>query len=218
MNKNEYLENLIIQFVTSRGIKNIDFESKDFMDEFANWIYEMEQKGLDYLSFIKSISSYSDINDKQTAEIGKGKLDSIGLNTSMTLITPYLSDTQSQSQSIIQADFRVVDSTPTILRGNNNAYIGDCGLARFMTQNPYSRKNIVNWEKLHNFGKGNITVGVYGDINDKDADSKIKIIKSLKEKLVADLYVEEYITSGNSYFYAISSDRKVLRKKKYMYR
>lgn len=210
MKKNEYIINLMTQFAMAKGIKNPDINSKLFVDEFANWILEMKQKGLDYLSFIDSFDSHPVIVDGGTAEIGKGKNDSVALDTDITLITPYLSDMRNESQSIIQGEFKVVESTPIILR-DSKEYDGS-ELSRFITQNPYSPQSLSNWENLHNSGLSNITVGVYGDIHDKDLESKIKVIKSLKEKLLDDSYVEDYSTYKDSYFYAISSDRKILRR------
>ena len=107
-------------------------------------------------------------------------------------------------------EFKVVESTPIILK-DSKEYDGS-ELSRFITQNPYSPQSLSNWENLHNSGSSNITVGVYGDIHDKDLESKIKVIKSLKEKLLDDSYVEDYSTYKDSYFYAISSDRKILRR------
>lgn len=212
MKKNEYIVNLMTQFALSKGIKHADMDSKLFLDEFSNWLLEMKKKGVDYLSFIDCLDTHPTVFDSSTAEIGKGEYDSVALgNTNITLITPYLGTSIDNSQSIIGADFKVIGSSPILVK-EGIKYDGDM-LSRFMTQNPDCSNKVLGWENLHNSGLSNITVGVFGDIHDKDVDRKIKIIKSLKDKMSDDSFVEDYVTDKDSYYYAISSNRKTLRRR-----
>ena len=85
---------------------------------------------------------------------------------------------------------------------------------RFITQNPYFNSELLGWQKLHNNGTSIITVGVYGSKYDSDKRQKIKLIENLKKKLNNEEYNEEYDTTKNNYYYAISTNRKSLTKVK----
>lgn len=81
-------------------------------------------------------------------------------------------------------------------------------IRRFLTHNPYDQVCIRNWEQLHNAGE-NITVGVFGSIYDKDIEQKIRQLKALRDKMTDGYFKEDYVTSEDSYCYAVSSARKV---------
>ena len=63
---------------------------------------------------------------------------------------------------------------------------------------------------MHNIEKFNIAIGVYGNINDKNVDDKIKMLKMLKEKIKdCQLYSD---TLGEQYFGIIVAKNKRLVK------
>jgi len=76
-----------------------------------------------------------------------------------------------------------------------------------MTHNPYEGVQIMDWSELHNSGC-NITVGVYGSVNDRDIDEKIKRISSLTDHIYNE-YCEDFVTDRGMYFYALSSSKNV---------
>ena len=79
-----------------------------------------------------------------------------------------------------------------------------------MTQNPYTPVEIRNWENLHNSRNHNIIVGVYGSIYDKDIETKIRQLESLKQRWT-DSFKEEQYVIDDTYCYAIASERMVKR-------
>ena len=99
-----------------------------------------------------------------------------------------------------------------MLFGNNRngKPIATSSALTFMTQNPYTPVEIRNWENLHNSGNHNIIVGVYGSIYDKDIETKIRQLESLKQRLT-DSFKEEQYVIDDTYCYAIASERMVKR-------
>lgn len=210
--KEKYLEMLVNQFAQAKGIKNIDVNSKGFIEEFSMWIRENQTVGNTYLSFIDSFGVHPTISSYDTVEVGKGQHDSIAKDNGILLLTPF-TDGIDEQQIALPSQFAVYDGVPFSLdyaKGNNNLTdLTDTGIRRFMTQNPYTPASIKRWEQLHNCGGSNITVGIFGDIHDKDYAQKIAMMKDLRSRIEDDSIVEDYATDRDSYFYALSSTRKV---------
>ena len=80
-----------------------------------------------------------------------------------------------------------------------------------MTQNPYIRQNIINWERLHNSGNSRIILGMYGNTFDKDRVDKLNELRRFKNKLIEGTYKEEQAIYGDTYCYVIASDENVKR-------
>lgn len=200
----EYLRNLINQYKRATGINNVDVNSEEFINEFSEWIKIRKKMGDKYSSFIE----YMGVNliDNSSAEVGKGELDSIVLDTNASMITPYSDKIKKSSDELIDAEFRVYSSVPMIVKGSKIKLLNAENIKRFITQNPYEKSCIINWEQLHNHGE-NITVGMYGNIYDKDISKKIGQLELLKSNLIGDAFKEEYATEGDIYYYVISSDR-----------
>ena len=150
--------------------------------------------------------------DSSTFEIGKGLFDSIIMPFDTTIITPHSYMLNVEPSRVITSNFMVCDGSPIIFKAKgmqmieSNPIKGNA-VQTFMTQNPYSDMNIRNWEQLHNSSKNDIIVGVYGSIYDKDMDSKLRQISTLKSKLNGN-YVEENVTINDAYCYALASKRK----------
>lgn len=206
----EYLKNLIKQYQSANGVRNIDVNSQEFKNEFIEWIKDNKTIGKKYFSFLEYMEAHPTIGET-SAEIGKCKYDSIALDSDITIISPYF-DKGETANHVIPATFGILDGMPTVAKyENDKAHVEAVDTSyfrRFITQNPYSQDNIKNWEYLHNKGE-NITVGVFGRIYDKDIDQKIKQIMLLKSKLTDDFYKEDHIEIDDMYCYAISSTRKV---------
>lgn len=216
----KYLKRLIGQFKNATGTNNIDINSEEFIQEFRIWINERKSMEHRYSSFIEYMGVPSVISEC-SVEIGKGKFDSIALETTIPMITPYYEGITAIDNRIITADFIVYSGTPTILRHYKNRkqfeVVDTRYFKRFITQNPYEQSCISNWEQLHNRGH-NITVGIFGSVYDKDIELKLKQIKTLSDKLNDNSYVEEYTTDADLYYYAISSTKKVKIKEKILTR
>lgn len=152
--------------------------------------------------------------DPTTAEIGKGKFDTLVKDFDTTIITPYSKDIIVPDASrVITSDFRVYEGTPILMRQTEKGTtqidpITSTSVLTFMTQNPYSQSQIANWEQLHNRRENDIIVGIYGSVYDKDTESKIRQIEDLRDKL-DDSYKEEYAVVNDTYCYAVASTRKV---------
>lgn len=211
----KYLKNLVEQFKQATGTKNVDTNSQAFISEFSEWVKSRKLIGQDYTSFIEYMDVHPSVISEESVEIGKGKHDTIALDTGIHMITPYSEGIQRTDAEIITADFAVYKGTPVMIKHNKgeNQYeiIDTQYVRRFLTHNPYEQSCIRDWEQLHNKGE-NITVGIFGSVYDKDIESKIEQIKSLRDRMTNGDFKEDYITSGDSYCYAVSSARKVLVK------
>jgi len=210
----KYLDYLYNQFGNSMGfdILNTNVDADEFMSAFVCWIKKNQLIGEEYKSFV----DYMDVtpsHEYNIAEVGKGKYDSIALNLNLPIITEFSAGMASESYSpIINKEFFVVSGKPALLPLFDDSVdaFTVSSIERFVTHNPYNECFIADWQELHNSGS-HITVGVFGDIHDKDKESKIKMLKELRTKMNLVGLKDEYATDGDMYFYAIASNRKVKR-------
>jgi len=211
----KYFKKLVEQFMSATGTKNVDVNSQQFIQEFSEWVKSRKIIGREYTSFIDYMGVHPTLFSEETVEIGKGKHDTIALETGIHMITPYSEGIERTTAGLITADFSVYDGIPVMVThdkgGNQFKEVDTQYVRRFLTHNPYEQSCIRDWEQLHNKGE-NITVGIFGSIYDKDIESKIEQIKSLRDRMTNGDFKEDYITSGDSYCYAVSSARKVLVK------
>ena len=87
---NIYLRNLVEQFKQATGNKDFDFnfECLEENSEFVEWVLKNNEIAEYYRKFLE----YMDVNPEigsTTAEVGKGFLDSIAIDSPMSIITPY---------------------------------------------------------------------------------------------------------------------------------
>ena len=174
MEKNDmYIKFLISQFKSATGTKNIDVKSETFISDFRNWIKSRQDISQNYLSMLDYMGLQK-IIEPTTAEVEKGKLDTIVKPFDTTIITPYSEGLIVPDKSrIITSEFIVHNGMPVLYKVNGMNIteakpISSDSTLTFMTQNPYMEANIKNWEQLHNSGESDIIVGVYGSIYDKD--------------------------------------------------
>ncbi len=205
--KNNYSE-LFNQFIAARGIENSDVYSDTLMRDFFDWIKERKTIGNKYLSHISDFGLFRD--SSCFAEVNKGVDDSVTLPCHTKLVSPYI------DKSIIDNPERIVDgkfyidkkhvlsivSTKDIkLRVISNGEI-----MTYMTQNPYNSDMLDGWDVLHNSGRNDIIVGVYGNTYDCDRQEKIENLLLFKKKLN---HVREFdYTFCDEYFYAIGSSSR----------
>ena len=206
----KYLSLLIEQFKQATGTKNVDINSQSFMSEFSEWIKSRQNISNNYLDLLEYME-LSQISDPDTAEVGKGQYDSIVNPFNTTIITPHSKGLETLGNRVINSDFVVMGDTPVLFGPNQSGNpVSTSSSLTFMTQNPYTPVEIRNWEQLHNSRNHNIIVGVYGSIHDKDIETKIRQLESLKQRLT-DSFKEEQYVIDDTYCYAIASERMVKR-------
>ena len=205
----KYLSLLIDQFKQATGTKSVDVNSQSFISEFSEWIKSRQDISRNYLALLEYMD-LSKFADYDTAEIGKGRYDTIVKPFNTTIITPHIAGLETLgNERVINSEFVVMGDTPVLFGSNKNGKPIDTSSAlTFMTQNPYTPVEIRNWEDLHNSGNYDIIVGVYGSINDKDVETKIRQLESLKSRLTDSFKEEETVING-TYCYAIASERMV---------
>lgn len=206
----EYYNNLFKQFKSAVEIEeNID--SSLVIEMFSKWLDQNKINGKIYTMILEQIGiPYKAPN---VLEIGKGDKDSVVLgNEKTTLVTPFVSNLQSPKNRIINAEFCILNKSLVLIedRGNDVFYTpitSNSGIKRIMTQNPYSYRSIVNWKDIQEIG---ITVGVYGNLYDRDMNKKINRLKKLKSFLDENSeFIEKYIELYDGYYYLISTDNKI---------
>lgn len=212
-----YFNYLYDQFRRARGYENIDLNSMSFLNDFSSWLKEMQKHGETYIQFLNSIGL--DIDHYDVAEIGKGKCDSIVQDLTTTIITPYPEGIDRHGFDycrLITARFKVYNGKPALLmKGLSKEQeldtLSPSMFRIFMTQNPYSNKQIAYWDELHNLSDKDIIVGVFGNVHDKDKEYKLEQIREFRDKLY-DSYNEDYTTEKDMYSYIISSDKSKKKK------
>ena len=213
----EYINNLLEQFKKSRGISTNNTKSNTFLSEFYDWINNQKELGKIYLSFLKSFDVHSEMDEESSIELSKGDFDSLAIHSDIRMITPYAKLMHDK----VLGEELIYDCMPKLLcrRSDNQIFTLDMSNGgRILTQNPYASENLEDLETLnyiHNMGIANIVFGVYGNLHDHDTESKIELLRRFRRQLNGE-FVSDYATVGDSYYYAVLSDRKtkVLTKTK----
>ena len=213
-NKKRYLNLLALQYSMALGIKAMDTKSKSFEKDMINWIYERQAIGKKYVDFLNYLGL--DVTTRETAEIGKGKFDTIVKDYDTTIITPY-EYMDNNSDRLFKYEFFPTKDIPGLIKTSIEGRIDEIVsapdyLKKFVTQNPYERTDLMGFEELHNGNNFDIIVGMYGHIHDNDKEMKLKQLKELRDKLTSDDYAVDYEVDRDSYLATIYSDRKQLEK------
>lgn len=149
----------------------------------------------DYLSYL-NVSLYDG------TEVGKGKYDSIS-SKDMKIVSSYGITLGVLPSKLIITDRNVLIATPrTISLAETNLFI---------THNPYSYQDVSAWHKIHNSGMYDISIGMYGNIYDRDKKSKIELLSKLADKMDTDTELTQD-TLGDKYFCSLNSRRYIKRK------
>ena len=208
------LYKLLEQYKKINGLEKLtaeEIKSEKFRKDFLLWLYKRQQYGYRYIDFLYEMNNK--ILNRTTAEIGKSEFDSIVIPFDTTIISPSEFYELEDRERIIQSKFIVIDEKPILYFDKSDSprmlVLPERKIDTFMTQNPYYPYSISNWEGLHNSGKFNIAVGVYGNIHDKNIKDNLNILKQLREKIIGDDYKFDYKTSGDIYYAAIASTRKI---------
>lgn len=178
---------------------NIEFDIKKLNStEFINWIIKNKKLSKKYKIYLTNIGY---ISSKYKVEIGKGKYDSIS-DDDIKIISPYAETLGKQNSRLI-----IANGEPIIKR-QNKLIIPNQEL--LLTHNPYDDE-LSGWKDIHNNGIYDISVGVYGNIYDKNYKKKLYMIKELSRTMNDD-FIIDYETDNDEYYCSIHSKRKVLSK------
>ena len=207
--KEEYYQKIASQYKKATGIKKIDLKSKAFLEELEEWLTERKK----ILNEYKIILHYMGLgfDFPITAEIGKGCYDTVFSKDEQTaIITPYTHGINNiKGNKIIKGKIKIANYP------KNKEYIllkSIDYISVLMTQNPYTPKDIKNWEKLYLLCGYHIITGIYGKHIDKDRDKKIMMLKELKEKL-QDNCIDNYIEIDDDYYYIITTNKDYKEEK-----
>lgn len=199
---------LFNQFIAARGIKNPDVHSELFMREFFYWIKERKVIGNKYLSNISDFGLFRD--SVCCAEVNKGIDDSITLPYHTKLVTPYIDANMiDDPERIIDGNFYINKNHNLPIVSSNEVkirVIPSCDIMTYMTQNPYNSNMLDGWDILHNSGRNNIIVGIYGNSYDKDRQDKLEMLLNFK-RMLKNIKEIDY-TLGDEYFYVLGSSSK----------
>ncbi len=172
---------------------------------------ERIQIGKKYCSFLDNVG-FEYFDNKKTAEVGKGSLDSIVKHYKPTIITPFRDNFYVDDiDKVIVSNFTVYAGEPYLVDLDNKLDIKECPFDIYMTHNPYSPEKIMDWEELHNSKNKGIIVGVYGKNYDSDKPNKLKLITDFASRLDDDV-TQSYETDGECYFYAIGTKPSMIKK------
>lgn len=206
------MEKMIVQFASAKGKNEIHINSKEFLLEFGAWLKEYKKASEEYLEILDYYGLKYD--NSFCAEVGKNQYDSIVMDYKTKIITQNLSDFKKiESDRLIEGNVIIKKATPILVRPNKeDTEILSQFINTYMIHNPYSPENIKGWDKIHNLGENNIIMGVFGNLNDKDKNSKIEELIQFRDKLIVDSFIEEYETIQDMYCYVIGSKRKILAR------
>ena len=196
-----YLRHLIDQYMDATGIKCLPTNNERLKKEITEWLKERDSLTDTYKMLLDCMDI--EYNHPMTAEVGKGFQDTIVYNNNTTIITPYPNNLERNIKNkIINASLQI---------SCQNANLPPTPLPKIdhlMTENPYTRTDINNWEYIFNDSNIYATIGVFGRTYDKDKDKKIKMLKEFKERIIDTTYKEQYYRLKDEYGYVITKARK----------
>lgn len=200
------LDNLINQFIQAEAIKHPDINSKEFLQDFSNYLKQMQHHAKVYTKFLSSLGF--DFKEENTVEVGKGKDDTVVIpyNTNIITTDPEYRFLDVDQKRIIAGKMIVCSKFAFLYNGQNITRLPHY-MRNIMTQNPYNEKEIDGFDDLHNYNNANIIVGMYGSIHDGDIKHKVSMLKNLKHRLNANI-IEDYGLNDETYFYVVGSSLK----------
>ena len=204
----KYYDLLILQYLESIGEVNRPVDSVS-IKELADFIDLRQKQGQFYLKFLYELIGKENINECGI-EVNKGGLDTITNDTPISIISEY-PYSLSSLKKVINGTFLVQNGMPKIKY--ESGVVGPIlEYFIYLTQNPYNKNYIKGLDTLHNLGES-ITLGVYGNINDSDFEKKKRELSCFKDRLF-ELFISEYTTLGDNYFYVVTSKTNIRTRKK----
>lgn len=202
MEKNDiYLEMLKKQFCEAKGYNKFDNNSKEMLQDLESYIRDRHRLGDKYADFLRYIGV--DITTEKTAEINKGKYDSIIKSYNTLAITPYPIDIPENR--LYNYSFVATENGPKLEMKTDDEklyLIADMPIKNYMTQNPYNLNQLRQLKYLYNSDKYNIIVGMFGKIYDYNMNIKLKQLEKL-EKQLKDLDYKTAFLKDNFNYYSV---------------
>ena len=194
-----YLLCLFKQYCDARGldINNID---NIYSSEFVNWIVQNKILLDNYMNYLYTLGF--DYFTDEIVEVGKGKYDSLS-QYGITLVSIF-----AETLGKINSRLIVNKGVPLIL-GQNGVVIPKESI--ILTHNPYCESEILGWHSIHNMGDKNISIGMFGNIEDEDKSRKIELLEKLSKQMIDD-YSFDCATSDGNYFCSLNSKHYIKRR------
>lgn len=196
----KYLLCLFKQYCDAKGL-DINNMNNMYSNEFVDWIIQNKSLLNNYMNYLSELGF--DYPTGDIIEIGKGEYDSISQH-GIKLISMFAGTLGRINSSIF-----VYRGIPLILKQNGIVIPKEHII---LTHNPYIASEILGWYSIHNFGEKNISIGMFGKLDDKDISRKVKLLEQLSRKMTDD-YSFDYDTNEGNYFCSLNSNRRIKRKK-----
>lgn len=194
-----YLLCLFKQYCDARGL-DINNMNNMYSNEFVDWIVQNKSLLGNYMDYLYALGFDYPADD--IVEIGKGEYDSISQH-GINLISIF-AGTLGRINSRLFVDRGI----PLILKQNGIVIPREHII---LTHNPYFESEILGWYSIHNFGEKNISIGMFGKLDDEDTSKKVKLLEQLSKQMTDD-YSFDYDTDGGNYFCSLNSKMYIKRK------
>ena len=190
-----YLRNVLEQYKNATGAKNISLDclfDNEIVSKIDDWA-ESRWKNRDvYLRALDNFGLSGLYKLRSTCEFGKGPYDSLVNKFNTTVISPVADKfDENYFRNRYIGRLAIIQGRPVLSKGGHCIILPN--IETYMTQNPYSFDSLVNLEDIHNSGRARVLIGIYGGLNDKDRNFKLKQLKKI---------VERFTLSPKSKYYA----------------
>lgn len=194
-----YLLCLFKQYCDARGL-DINNMNNMYSNDFCDWIVQNKSLLSNYIDYLNVLGFGYPLDD--VVEVGKGKYDSLseyGVNVISTF-----AETVGKTNSRLFVDRGML----FILRQ------GGIEMPKehiILTHNPYFESEVLSWYLIHNMGNKNISIGMFGKLDDADTIRKVELLEKLSKQMTED-YSFDYDTNSDSYFCSLNSKRYVKKR------
>ena len=195
----KYLLCLFKQYCDARGL-DINNMDNMYSNEFVDWIVQNKSLLGIYINYLNELGF--DYPTDDVVEIGKGEYDSISHHGANVISS--FAGTLGKNNSRLFVDRGI----PLILKQNGIVIPKEHII---LTHNPYFESEILGWYSIHNFGEKNISVGMFGKLDDEDTSKKVRLLEQLSKQMTDD-YSFDYDTSDGNYFCSLNSKRYIKKK------
>ncbi len=195
----KYLRCLFKQFCDAKGLDMANI-SNMHSNDFVNWVAHRRSLLNMYKDYLEILGF--DYPTYDVLEIGKGQYDSL-FQQGISLASSF-AETMGKNNSVLYIDRGI----PLILQQNRITIPFEHIL---LTHNPYFESEILNWYLIHNAGEKNISIGMFGKLEDEDSTRKVKLLEELSKQMLED-YSFDYDTNCGNFFCSLNSQRYIKEK------
>lgn len=195
----KYLLCLFKQYCDARGL-DVNNVINIYSNNFVDWLDKNKALLDDYIDYLNALGFDYIFDD--VIEVGKGKYDSLA-QYGVNLVSPFAETVgKFNSRLVINKDISLIIKENEITIPKEHI---------LLTHNPYFESEIFGWNLIHNLGNKNISIGMFGNLDDEDISRKVRLLESLAEQMMDD-YSFDYDTSNGNYFCSLNSERYIKRK------